>query len=460
MLRSLTVLGAAVTVMALGVPAAIAGTGDEPVPAGAVSAAPPASVPHLPATTSQTEQIRQIVQCGDTMYAVGSFTTIRRWSATYTRDNIFSFSAIAPYKVTSWAPDVIGTYGTTSNPSDVLNTIAFVGGDCGHAYIGGHFSSVNGTAVKNIAEISTSTGDVVASFRSHASGAVETIVAAGNHLLVGGRFTGINGDTTDRYMVSLNLVTGRSDGYLHLAISGNYQFSGSSANATHVYNQQLSPDGMRDLVEGDFISVGGQARQQAFMLDLSGAIGKLTGWNVPAFTTNCYKTEPFYVQDGAWSPDGSVVYFGTTGYHPDGLPTGSYPRTGPCDAALAFPSAPTAVSALWANYTGCDSLYSAAADSHAVYFGGHERWSMNTQGCDFQGPGAYPALGMEGLDPANGALYVNSGGTAGYYSRDRGLGADAMLITGAGLWIASDNLDHAQYCGAVSLSGLCFLPYS
>lgn len=35
-----------------------------------------------------------------------------------------------------------------------------------------------------------------------------------------------------------------------------------------------------------------------------------------------------------------------------------------------------------------------------------------------------------------------------------------MLVTGAGVWIASDNLDHAQYCGGVSVSGLCFLPYS
>jgi len=26
------------------------------------------------------------------------------------------------------------------------------------------------------------------------------------------------------------------------------------------------------------------------------------------------------------------------------------------------------------NYTGCDSLYSAAADASAAYFGGHERY--------------------------------------------------------------------------------------
>jgi hypothetical protein len=51
--------------------------------------------------------------------------------------------------------------------------------------------------------------------------------------------------------------------------------------------------------------------------------------------------------------------------------------------------------------------------------------------------------------------------SAGYYSRDRGLGADDMLLTGAGLWIASDNLDGSQMCGGVqNLSGICFLPYA
>jgi hypothetical protein len=454
-------LASAAALLALVIPvAAEAGTGGEAPPAGVVSVKPPANLPHLPVTTSQVEQIRQLVQCGGTMYAVGTFATIRRNSTTYARDNVFSFSATAPYAVTNWAPDVVGTYGTTSNASNTVNTIAFAGGDCANAYIGGHFSSVNGTAVKNIAKISTATGNVITAFKSNASGPVETIVAASSHLLTGGRFTSINGDTTDSYFASLNPATGQSDGFLHLLVSGNYQFPGAGSNATHVYNQQLSPDGTRDLVEGDFTSVGGQSRQQAFMLNVSGPSAVVTGWNVPEFTTNCAQIEPFYVQDGAWSPDGSTVYFGTTGFHPNGQPTGATVRTGPCDAALAFPATQAAVTARWTNYTGCDSLYAAAADAKAVYFGGHERWSMNPADCDSQGPGAYPAPGMEGVDPASGALYLNAAGTAGYYSHDRGLGTDNMLVTSAGLWIASDNFDKTQYCGGVSTSGICFLPYA
>ena len=36
-----------------------------------------------------------------------------------------------------------------------------------------------------------------------------------------------------------------------------------------------------------------------------------------------------------------------------------------------------------------------------------------------------------------------------------------MLITSAGLWIASDNFDGSSRCGGVyGHAGICFLPYS
>ena len=106
------------------------------------------------------------MQCGNTMYAVGSFSEIVKGSTTYTRENVFSFQATKPYTVTSWAPDIVGTEGTTSDASDAVNTIAFVNGNCADAYIGGKFTSINGTAVQNIAEIDTTTGNVVGQLRA------------------------------------------------------------------------------------------------------------------------------------------------------------------------------------------------------------------------------------------------------------------------------------------------------
>jgi hypothetical protein len=409
---------------------------------GPVSSTPAAGTPQL-APTGTTEQVRQLAQCGGTMYAVGSFTSIKRYSSTFTRTNAFSFSATSPYMVTSWDPEVNGT----------VNSIAF-SPDCSIAYLGGAFTSIGGTAVKNIAAVSTSTGAVISTFGHSANGQVETLLYYNGHLLTGGYYTSINNGTADSYMTSLNPSTGKDDGFIHLSISGNYQFPGVDSNPTRVYNQQLSNSGTLDLVEGDFTSVGGQPRQQMFMLNLSGSTAAVTGWTTSELNTNCNYNEPFYAQAASWSPNDSTIYVATTGYKPAGSPAGATPRTGPCDAAIAYPSTQTSVTHKWINYTGCDSLYSTAADASTAYFGGHERWSMNPNDCDAQGPGAISAPGMEGLDPGTGALTFNP-------TRARGLGADDMLVTSAGLWIGSDNENNSVECGGVaSHAGICLLPYA
>ena len=440
----------------LAVPAvASAGTGGEQAPGTGVQPIPAANTPRFKASNDNpVEQIRQIVQCGNTMYAVGTFSQILQGgSQVYARSNVFSFSATSPFKMTPWAPSVNG----------IVNSIAFNGNNCADAYIGGKFSSVNGTAVHNIAEIDTTTGNVVSSFAHSANAQVSTLQGVDGHILAGGYYTTINGSSSDPYMTSLNPTTGQDDKFLQLNISGNYYWCDpggcTGSNPTRVYNQQLSPDGTLDLVEGDFTSVGGQPRQQIFMLNVSGSSATVTGWTSPDFSTDCWYDEPFYLQAAAWSPNQSTIYVATTGYRP---PNSSEPPDyGLCDAAAAYPSTQTSVSSLWINYMGCDSLYSTAADASTAYFGGHERFSMNPNGCDSLGPGGYNAPGMEGLDPANGALYTDSTGTVGYYSRARGWGADDMLTTSAGLWIASDNFDGSDTCGGVGgHSGLCFLPYA
>jgi hypothetical protein len=417
---------------------------------GPVLATPAAGTPQLAATTS-TEQIRQLVDCGGNMYAVGTFTSISQGGTTFTRDNVFSFSDTSPYTITSWAPDVNGT----------VNSIAFSGGNCADAYIGGHFTAVGSTTVKNIAEIDTTVGNVVPGFKDNASGAVNTLLAVNGHLLVGGAFKGINGSLTGPYYASLNPATGKDDGYLELAVSGNYVYPKVKTNNTQIYNQQLSPNGLYVLVEGTFTSVGGLPRQQIFMLSLGATSGTVSPWTSTEFNAYCAINRPFYIQAAAWSPDSSEVYIATTGKNPDNW-SHTFPLTGLCSTVAAFPATQGAVTHDWVNYTGCDSLYSVAADSSAVYVGGDERWADNPNGCNHPGTGSVPAEGMGGFTPGStgGALLENTGGTAGLYSRARGLGADDMLLTSTGLWIASDNLGGSASCGGVfGHAGLCFLPY-
>src|SRR3979411_2257646 len=81
---------------------------------GPVSSTPAVGTPQL-ATTGSTEQVRQLAQCGGTMYAVGPFTSIQRYSTTDTRNSAFSFAAASPFSVTSWNPNVNG----------IVNSIAF-----------------------------------------------------------------------------------------------------------------------------------------------------------------------------------------------------------------------------------------------------------------------------------------------------------------------------------------------
>ena len=185
--------------------------------------------------------------------------------------------------------------------------------------------------MKNIAEIDTSTGAVVTGFGHSASGQVETLLGYNGHILAGGYFTTINNSSANPYMTSLNATTGKDDGFIHLSISGQYVSTG----ATRVYNQQLSHGGTLDLVEGDFTSVGGQQREQIFMLDLSGPTAAVTGWTSPEFDGSqsqstsayqCVPNEAFYLQAAAWSPSDSEIYVATTGYHANGFGTGSSPR--------------------------------------------------------------------------------------------------------------------------------------
>ena len=430
-------------------PATATVTGGPSAPGTRVMAKPLSGTPHFSVKNANpVQQVRQLVQCGSTMYAVGSFSQILQRNHVFERHNVFSFHATPPFRVTPWHPNVRG----------IVNSITFRVGRCSHAYIGGNFTSVNGHRARKIAEINTRTGGLVKRFAHNASAQIETLQAVNGRILVGGDYRSINGSSANPYMTGLNPTTGRDNGFVHLRISGHIRFPGVVGNLTHVYNQALSHNRKLDLVIGDFASVRGLKRQQMFMINVGGAKAKLTGWRSPAFNGHCDVHEPLYVRAASWSPSDGRIYIATTGRFTHGS-SPKYPLTGLCDVAAAFPAAEKSVYPIWKNYTGCDSLYSTAADGSTAYFGGHDRWSMNPRGCNFKGRGAITASGMEGLSPTSGHLLINKYRTAGYYERSRGHGADDMLRTRAGLWIASDNFGHSQTCGFTSgLSGICFLP--
>jgi hypothetical protein len=427
------------------------------LPAGAANAAvvstnPPAT-PQIGGSARSgsdgtIEVVRQITQCGDMMIAVGSFTQVRNPNSTtpIARNNVFGFRATAPYTVLPWNPNANGEVDTAACAPD------------GEIILGGQFTTIGGAAVRNLAKVNATTGANNAAFTLHPAGRVNhvevvTDAAAVQHLLVGGNAA--------PWLRSVNPITGVADRYGVPAISGIYTFPGSRSNTTKIYNMTVSPDGSAVLMTGVFTSVGGQARQQLFRLNLTAGNTTLSPWFPLDMNTHCSTVQPFYAQDAAWSPDGTRIYIATTGFKPYDQPRGNTPRIGPCDAVIGYPATERALRAglpnggerLWINYTGCDSLYSVAADDDTVYIGGHQRWINNGRNCDRLG--APPARAQSGL----GEVSPTTGLAVPGPNRGRGLGAADLLRTADGLWVASDNQANTDMCaGRHNRMGICFLP--
>lgn len=390
-----------------------------------VSATPSAVMPYL---ASKDSTIVQIVQCGSLMYAVGHFSKIGLPGYTYTRSNVVSFSATTG-RLTKWRPTLNNTVESVALSSD-----------CKKVYLAGTFTRVNGHAKNYLVAVSASSGELYSGFRPAPDKEVATVVRTGVHLLVGGKFTTIGGHTRTG-LASLSSTTGAATGYLNLPVTGVLP---RKSGPTKIYKLVVNPSGTRMLALGNFARVHGHARAQMFMVKLGRSLTKLSGWYAPELGSSCTKSIPYYVRSAKFSPDGQRIYIGSTG------------TDGPsrlCDAVAAFTATESSNhKALWINPTGCDSLYAVAADATAVYIGGHERWIDNAHGCNELGRGGQVRQGIGAVAPASGgALSWNP-------TRSRGHGADDLLRTKAGLWVASDNYYGANLCGGRWHPGICFFP--
>ena len=354
--------------------------------------------------------VYKFVQVGGTMYAGGAFSSVSTPAGvspggTFARSNIVAFNA-ATGVISSFAPSVNGEVWALASDGTSL-------------WIGGTFTSVNGTARRGVAKLNPSTGAVDTAFNANlASGKVTELALAGGRLLAGGTFPG--------KLRALNPATGANTGYLNLAISGSVT---ANAGPVEVYRFAVNPAGTRLVAVGNFTSVGGQTRYRAFMLTL-GATATLNAWYYPPLQNLCAAASlPDYMRDVDFSPDGSWFAFVSTGYVPQ---AGGVGRD-LCDAAARFETAiPNPARPTWINYTGGDTLHSVAATDVAVYVQGHQRWLDNPQGRNAAGPGAVAREGIGAINPSTGlALSWNPG-------KERGVGGKDLYVTSAGLWVGSD----------------------
>jgi len=354
--------------------------------------------------------VYKFVQVGSTMYAGGAFSSVSTPAGvspggTFARSNIVAFNA-ATGVISSFAPSVNGEVWALASDGASL-------------WIGGTFTSVNGTARRGVAKLNPATGAVDTAFNANlASGKVTELALVNGRLLAGGTFPG--------KLRALNPATGANTGYLNLAITGSVT---SNAGPVEVYRFAVNPARTRLVAVGNFTSVGGVTRYRAFMLTL-GATASVNAWYYPPLQNLCAAGSlPDYMRDVDFSPDGSWFAFVSTGYVPrsGGVGRDLCDATARFETNVANPARPT-----WINYTGGDTLHSVAATNVAVYVQGHQRWLDNPQGRNSAGPGAVSRQGIGAISPSTGlALAWNPG-------KERGVGGKDLYVTSAGLWVGSD----------------------
>jgi hypothetical protein len=352
--------------------------------------------------------VHALKQLGGTVYAGGKFRSVSNAArtTTSTRSNIMGFSATTG-ALTSFAPELDGTVWAIEASGSSL-------------YVGGDFKTVNGVTRKKLVKLDATTGEVDMAFKpTIKSGNVTEIRLVNGRLIVGGKLPG--------KLLALDPSTGADTGYIDLPITGRVA---DNSGPTKVYKFAVNPAGNRLVALGNFTSVAGDKRWQAFMLDLGPNGVTLNPWYYQPLENLCAaRSLPAYLRDVDFSPDGSYFVFVSTGF---------VPRTGGvgrdlCDATARFetavsqPDRPT-----WINYTGGDTLHAVAVTGAAVYVQGHQRWLDNPYGRDSAGPGAVSRPGIGAIHPTQGtALPWNP-------TKTRGVGGKDFLVTDAGLWVGSD----------------------
>jgi hypothetical protein len=296
------------------------------------------------------------------------------------------------------------------------------GSDGRTVYIAGSFGQVNGLGTSKVALLDVVTGAKITAFKAkNIDSQVEDLKFVAGRLFIGGHFTTVESQPRTA-LAELDPVTGA------LLQSVNLSFSGIHwGGDTHVYKMDVTPDGARMMVLGNFLAIAGQDRVEAAMIDLTRRPAVVANWQTDRFKQRCYTRFDFVVRDVDFAPDGSYFVMATTGGYGPGT-------TSLCDTTSRWETtdAGTARQPTWVDYTGGDSTFAVAVTGTAVYAGGHQRWENNPFRADAAGPGAVSREGIAALDPANGLpLSWNPG-------RTLGLGVRDLLVTPDGLWMGSD----------------------
>jgi len=386
-----------------------------------VSADPVGYTPHV-----MNGSVNAITQVGNEIIAAGTFTSVSP-AGTYgnttddlVRNRMFAFDATTGAIDKSFDPNFGGAVNSLSTDGTSI-------------YAAGSFGSVGGNAsIKRIVKLSAS-GAVVPGFQAVPNASVNEVVLSRGRVFIGGGFTSVKSGAATyarAALAGLDPSTGAVLPGVDVAFTGVYDPNNNGGGSTNVKRFDVSPDGSRLAAIGNFSTVGGQPRAQLAVLDTSGSTVTLAPWSTNRYDrahNSCAAVFDTFTRDVDFSPDGSYFVVSATGAFAGGAGSGTM-----CDTVSRWQTSSSGNDPAWIDYTGGDTTYGVAVTGSAVYVGGHMRWENNPFQGDQAGPGAVPREGLAALDPINGLpLSWNPG-------RARGVGAQALLGTGLGLWVGSD----------------------
>lgn len=367
------------------------------------------------------------VKVGNYLVLGGSFSRARNDSSTteITRNRLLAVDLRTNQIVPGFNP----------SPDDTVRAL-LPGADGQSVYVGGDFDAIAGTSRGRLVKLRIPDGSVDAGFDAgKITGGVRDLRLSGGKLWVAGAFTHVQGNAQTA-LATVDPATGRFDPYMGLTVAGIH--NGGSTTVTKI---DITPDGSTLVAIGNFDTLQGVKRHQAFQLDLRGTSAAPRNWQTSYFETRCSSSFYSYMRDVDISPDGRYFVVVTTGAY--GGPDVA------CDSSSRWEIASTGsgIRPSWQNQTGGDTLWSVEIDDSAVYVGGHPRWQNNPFRGDTPGPGAVSRPGIAALDPVNGLPFSWNP------TRTRGVGVFDFIRGPEGLWVASDTdrIGSYQYRGRIAL---------
>ncbi|MEJ7584230.1 MAG: hypothetical protein WKF43_09120 [Acidimicrobiales bacterium] len=368
-----------------------------------VSANPANHTPHV-----LDGRVYGIAEVGSKVIVGGTFTRVRNQNSTIEqpRNRIFAYDKNSGLIDSAFVPVVDGNVNDVeAGPGDTV-------------YVGGAFLNVNGVASRGLSQLNVGDGTRVTAFSAPTTAAVEDIVLRNGTLYAGGMFGKVKGVTRTK-LAAVDGTTGAVNSDLNLPVTE------PVVGSAIIKQLDVTPDGSRLIIIGNFKVVGGVSRYQVAMIDLTTSPDTLANWDTQRYTPRCSGSVDTYMR--AWtSPDGTYFAIITTG--------AGFENT-PGDTTARFETVATGggLQPTWVDYTGGDTLLSVVITNAAVYVGGHQRWHNNRNGArDQKLDGAVDRSGIAAHDPLTGVpLKWNPG-------RTRGVGAFVLLATADGLYVGSD----------------------